>query len=144
MTKRPEVIDLAIAGELLDVIRSDVEPDFSLGTCVGMDTEIFFREDEKSIPIAKQICSTCPIREVCAKWAASNAEFGVFGGMTPSERSMAFNQHTLKGATSRNALRSELVFICSAPKPEVARRFNVDTRTVVRWRKILQPVKDVA
>lgn len=50
--------------------------------------KIFFSESsEKRIAKAKAICATCPMTQECLELAlSSNCEFGIFGGLTPSER----------------------------------------------------------
>jgi WhiB family transcriptional regulator, redox-sensing transcriptional regulator len=63
--------------------------------CRGQDTAIFYLHERERGPSArrheaqaKQICATCPVRAQCLAWALESREpWGVWGGLTPSERS---------------------------------------------------------
>jgi WhiB family transcriptional regulator, redox-sensing transcriptional regulator len=64
--------------------------DFSDAVCSQVDPELFFlgANDARWATIeAKKICATCPIIYECLQEAlASNEEYGIWGGTTPSER----------------------------------------------------------
>ena len=54
---------------------------------------VFFGDEDESsserdlrIRIAKDLCSRCPDREPCLRWAIHNDEEGVWGGTTKQER----------------------------------------------------------
>lgn len=57
--------------------------------CADYPTQWWFsdsEEDEHTVK-AKEICAGCPIRFSCQDYAIKNNEqYGVFGGMTPTER----------------------------------------------------------
>lgn len=138
MTKRPEIIDLALNGELNQAIQQPTLPDFRQAACSGMDTEVFFAEDLVSVCRALCVCKPCPIKDTCGEWALVNAEFGVFGGMTPSERADRSSVGQVAHQANQSELKSELNFLLGAPAPEVALNYGVDVRTVARWRNILR------
>lgn len=140
MTKRPEILDLAIAGQLERALQGTATPDFSRGKCTGMNVNLFFTESKNAVARAKAICAQCPIANQCAEWAATNAEEGIFGGMTPSERKLKFGKGLAPTTTSRHDLQVEINFVMGASAREVAMRYGVDMRTVVRWRNILRDV----
>jgi len=144
LTKRPEIIDLALLGLLRQAIKQPSRPNFELAACAGMNTELFFQDDALSIYRAKKICQTCPIKAACGEWAMANAEFGIFGGMTPAERARTSKFGRLPGRGNQIVLQAEINFILSATAPEVAIRYGVDVRTVVRWRNILRTALDAA
>lgn len=63
--------------------------------CKGMDQDIFLGPDEpettsqrnERIDSAKAVCGGCSVRVECLDWAnAANERYGVWGGLTPSER----------------------------------------------------------
>ncbi|MEE4023684.1 WhiB family transcriptional regulator [Gordonia sp. PKS22-38] len=62
--------------------------------CRGADTAVFFPSGELSAAdrarherAAKQICGDCPVTRHCADYAATGPEpYGIWGGMTPTER----------------------------------------------------------
>jgi predicted RecB family nuclease len=144
LTKRPEIIDLALAGQLGVLLQASTTPDFSKSRCAGMPVNLFFNESKTAVAKAKEICSTCPIMNQCAEWAASNAEDGIFGGLTAKERKVKFAGKDIQTTTSRHDLAKQLDFVMTASAREVALRYAVEMRTVVRWRNVLRPMKEVA
>ena len=74
------------------------QPDFlrlliEQGLCATEDPDLFFPDhDERTAAFAnqaeqaKQICFRCPIMSTCADYSLQYEEYGVWGGMTPSER----------------------------------------------------------
>jgi WhiB family redox-sensing transcriptional regulator len=57
--------------------------------CRGMNAEFFFPERGRTY-LAREtiaICQTCPVRLECLEYAlGTNERFGIWGGMTVSER----------------------------------------------------------
>ncbi len=63
------------------------------GLCATEDPDLFFPDhDERTAAFAeqaaeaKQICFRCPILSTCAEYSLTYEEYGIWGGMTPSER----------------------------------------------------------
>lgn len=55
--------------------------------CRGLDTNLFFPERGDDTTIAKRICASCPVRNLCRDWALTNSErFGIWGGTSEKER----------------------------------------------------------
>lgn len=61
--------------------------------CGPEDAELFFAEkgygksEDPDVLAAKEICKKCPVKVECLEWALSHNEpFGIWGGLTPSER----------------------------------------------------------
>lgn len=55
--------------------------------CTPDQTNLFFSELKSKVAKAKAICATCPVSAQCLDLALQNGdEFGIFGGLTPSER----------------------------------------------------------
>jgi WhiB family redox-sensing transcriptional regulator len=57
--------------------------------CLGVDPEVFYpdEEDEQGAELAKQICDSCPVCEVCLEHAIGVREkWGIWGGLTARER----------------------------------------------------------
>lgn len=64
--------------------------------CLQTDPEAFF--DLETIAFAKEICSSCPVKQLCLQYAFEiEASDGVFGGLTARER-----QQLKKKLTTRN------------------------------------------
>ena len=58
-----------------------------LGSCRGMDPEVFFPDRGESLAPAKAICADCIVRDECLEYALDNRErFGVWGGTSERER----------------------------------------------------------
>jgi WhiB family redox-sensing transcriptional regulator len=66
----------------------------SLARCRDLDSALFFSPDGERGPTrrrreraAKAVCATCPVQRQCAAYAVANHEpYGVWGGMTETER----------------------------------------------------------
>ena len=58
-----------------------------LGSCRGMDPDIFFPDRGESLRPAKAVCEDCIVRDECLEFALDNRErFGVWGGTSERER----------------------------------------------------------
>jgi WhiB family redox-sensing transcriptional regulator len=69
----------------------DDAPWMQESACREIDPEIFFPDPSpwmlSEIAAAKEVCSICPVREVCLEYAMVNGiEYGVWGGLTRNER----------------------------------------------------------
>ena len=73
--------------------------------CMVTDPELWFasHEDEWQVPrVAKKFCSECPVRAECLTYAlAVNEPFGIWGGLTPKERSALRGQGRGPGSGKR-------------------------------------------
>jgi hypothetical protein len=136
MSKRPAVISLALNGRLKQALMRNPLPNLSDGACVGVDTEVFFSDSPNDIRLAKAICEGCPVKNMCLEWANAYAEFGIFGGLTPEERKespgVAWQFDDLQEITD------DFNFILNSTLNSISAKFDVDQRTAIRWRKILQ------
>ena len=61
------------------------------------------------------------------------------GGMTPKERFIKRGGKDAIELDDIQMLKEQFKFIMSQPASKVALHFEVDTRTVIRWRNILRP-----
>lgn len=61
--------------------------------CKGMDSSIFFPnerslKDVERVKLAKEVCESCSVRDVCGLHAERYKEdMGIWGGLTATERS---------------------------------------------------------
>ncbi len=138
MSRRPEVIALAQQGLLTELGLTTANTAFmNDGKCKSsQDPDIFFSEDAAGIRQAKMICATCPVRSKCFEYGQSE-EFGIFGGLTPAER----RNNKIQPQPQRMPLIDLVAqkrFIEKASVSQVSRRYQVEPRTVQRWRKILK------
>lgn len=57
--------------------------------CAGRDVNEFFTTNKRRIAQIKNVCASCPVRELCLDQALrteDTSRHGVFGGLTPAER----------------------------------------------------------
>lgn len=66
--------------------------------------EAFFPDDEKDskqrammVQVAKQLCSSCPVKAPCAAYALASGVAGIWGGTTPIERGSMRRKVVLDG-----------------------------------------------
>ncbi len=86
----------------MDEISFGLLPDFftkekGAPSCAETAPDIFFIDSEEGATpaevyagrkLAKQICASCPYQVECAEWAIAKHEtLGIWGGLTPRERS---------------------------------------------------------
>ncbi len=84
----------------------------SRAACRESDTELFYHpERERGAErrwrevAAKQVCATCPVREICLRSAIDTREqHGVWGGRTVEERETISRNAISRNAMSRSAM----------------------------------------
>lgn len=58
-----------------------------LGACRGLDSGLFYPDNEDEAEIAKQVCAQCGVQQVCLDFALTKREkVGIWGGATERER----------------------------------------------------------
>lgn len=58
-----------------------------LGSCRGVDPDVFFPDRGESLSPAQAICAECIVSDECLEYALANGErFGVWGGTSERER----------------------------------------------------------
>ena len=145
MARAPLSIRLAKQGTLAYIFKQIPLPKLGSNVqCLGEDTETFFSEDPALVAKAKALCLGCPVLQQCAEWAIRHEDYGVFGGLSAKERAFMRGGTRAVDALETDRIRREVTYILCSTAKDVAVRFGVDTRTVVRWRNILRPLKEVA
>lgn len=70
--------------------------------CKGMETNIFFTEStnkqyKKNTALARAVCNKCKVRSECLNYALTeNVPFGIWGGLSPRERSAVIRKYKLE------------------------------------------------
>jgi len=137
LTSRPDVIELALSGNIQLLDRAEMEAQTLHGAlCNLSNADLFYAEDHESIRKAKSICIGCPVRELCLKQGANDSH-GIYGGLTPEERLREKSAQSIETHTLIE-LKAEKRFIESQSVSSVAHKYRVQPRTVQRWRKILK------
>lgn len=85
------------------------------GACRGLDSAFFFHPEGERGPAraerearAKTVCRACPVIEQCRRHALSVQEpYGVWGGLSESERQDMTRERTLQVTTPRRPARSD-------------------------------------
>lgn len=82
--RRHTIVEHYIDEGIGKVFRQEVEWR-ERALCRGQDPQIW--EDEREPDVAKLICSSCPVKQECLRYAMKAEEpQGVWGGLTTSER----------------------------------------------------------
>lgn len=57
------------------------------GNCADKSPATFFPSDGVGVELARQICATCPVKDLCLEHALENRiDHGVWGGSSERER----------------------------------------------------------
>jgi Transcription factor WhiB len=140
MTKRPEVVNLALKGKMHLLEDIAAYPNFgSEAICTQADPELFFSEVAEDVLKAKSLCATCPLVAACLDWAIRNEDFGVFGASTPEERAALKRGREVLPTSTIQAWRAEKASILDSSLKDASQEFGVNERTVLRWRQALEP-----
>lgn len=137
--KRPEIVEFAMRGKLNAILETPRSPRFENAACDGADIDLFYSDASADIAMAKSFCAECPLLKKCSAWAVDYVNFGLMGGMTPKERFIKRGGKDAIELDDIQMLKEQFKFVMSQPASEVALHFEVDTRTVIRWRNILRP-----
>ena len=140
MQKRPEVIQLAIQGKLEFLDRALETPSFFAdASCKNADATLFFAASNSKIAQAKAICNNCPIRPLCLEWAVRNAEEGIYGATTPCERKKLRKGAVILDISTIRQMQEQRDLILYSALEQAVNHFDVNVRTIHRWRQILNP-----
>lgn len=89
----------------MDTSASEQEAWRETAACRHVPVEIFYPATDAEAEPAKIVCRGCPVRELCLELAlAADERFGVWGGLTPSERRSLAARRRTHGAVLRPAL----------------------------------------
>lgn len=114
-------------------------PEFFRDADCSADTaDLFFAEDLDSIAKAKQVCASCPILSQCAAWALQNEVDGIYGGMTMGEREALQTRRKPVSLEVVREMQEQRSVIMLEPLKVVADKFDIDERTVSRWRNLIK------
>jgi len=138
MTNRPAIIELVAKNRLAELC-DEIEgfPYFPNAACIGEDPDFFFPDDMATTVKAKAVCAACPVQKDCLATAVSQGLEGVWGGTTETERASLTKARDYTLPT-RQAARQELRYIYLGEVNKVAASYDVDRRTVHRWRNIIE------
>jgi hypothetical protein len=74
--------------------------------CAEVGVEIFFAIDRdepgrenlsaNEYSLAQELCKTCPHKIECAEWGIRNESHGVWGGLTPQQRSRVRSKNKIQ------------------------------------------------
>ena len=78
-------------------IRSGTDKWWDVGACRGLDSGIFYPDDDVEAQAAKSVCETCVVKQTCLDHALSFREkAGVWGGATERDRRRIIRQRRRK------------------------------------------------
>jgi WhiB family redox-sensing transcriptional regulator len=136
MTKRPEIIKFASKNSL-EALNDFVNlPNWTgeEACLIVEDLDFFYSEFALDIALAKDICAECPMIAACREYALKHENNGVWGGLSAKERKeLRGNKEAVETHEIAELIR-EKDFILLKSADVVAETYDVDTRTVARWR----------
>lgn len=139
MTKRPEIIKFAAKNDL-SLLNDFVNLPQVTGNeaCLETEPDLFFSDFGLDIALAKGICAECPMIEACRAYAMKHENNGVWGGLSADERfALRGNREAFETHEIAELIR-EKDFILLKSADQVAEVYEVDTRTVARWRNTIR------
>ena len=140
MTKRPEIVKFASKNHLSLLNEFVNLPNWTgKEACLLVeDLDFFYSEFPLDITLAKDICLECPMMVACRDYALKHENSGVWGGLSADER---FSMRGGKEAIETHeiaALIQEKDYIMLKSAESIAEAYEVDPRTVARWRNTLR------
>jgi hypothetical protein len=146
MTKRPEIVKFASKNNL-EVLTDFVNLPKWKGNeacLIVEDLDFFFSEFPLDIALAKDICAECPMIEACRGYALKHENNGVWGGLSADERfKLRGNKEAVETHEIAELIR-EKDFILLKSADLVAETYEVDTRTVARWRGTIRDAQEAS
>jgi hypothetical protein len=139
MTKRPEIVKFAAKNDL-SLLNDFVNLPKVTGkeACLETEPDLFFSDFGLDIALAKDICAECPMIEACRAYAIKHENSGVWGGLSADERfKLRGNKEAVETHEIAELIR-EKDFILLKSADLVAETYEVDTRTVARWRNTIR------
>ena len=140
MTKRPDIIkfasknDLSLLNDFMNLPRWN-----GTEACADVeDPEQFFSDFALDIALAKDICAECPMIQACRNYAMKHENYGVWGGLSADDRYKLRGNKEAFDSNDQDRLIVEKDFIMTRPADVVAATYEVDTRTVNRWRNTIR------
>ena len=140
MTKRPDIIkfaaknDLSLLNDFVNLPRWNG----SEACLIVEDLDFFYSEFPLDIALAKDICVECPMLEACRTYAMKHENHGVWGGLSAEDRFKLRGNKEAFDPNDQHRLIMEKDFIMTRPADVVSSTYNVDTRTVARWRNTIR------
>ena len=140
MTKRPEIVKFASKNNLEALTDFVNTPNWTgEEACLAVeDLDFFFSEFALDIALAKDICAECPMIAACRDYAMKHENHGVWGGLSADDRFKLRGNREAYETHEIAQLIKEKDFILHRPADLVAETYEVDTRTVARWRNTIR------
>ena len=140
MTKRPEIVKFASKNNLEALTDFVNTPNWTgEEACLAVeDLDFFFSEFALDIALAKDICAECPMIAACRDYAMKHENHGVWGGLSADDRFKLRGNREAYETHEIAQLIKEKDFILHHPADLVAETYEVDTRTVARWRNTIR------
>jgi WhiB family redox-sensing transcriptional regulator len=109
------------------------------GLCAQTDPEAFFPVKGQPATEAKRVCASCEVKAECLEWALEYRQtFGVWGGLTPTERKKLQRKRSASVSPAAAATTAmEEVIRLGMKTVDIEKRFGVSERTVYRTRERL-------
>ena len=139
MSKRPEIIALANKGSIAFLEKlQNLSHQFDSEMCLAVSPTELSEDPNLGTPSPKAACVTCQMLDTCVANAGQTKN--PLESKSHLKKSLA-SEHGLKDSDV-GRLVSEMNYILYSPASEVSSHFNVESRTVVRWRATIRASLD--
>lgn len=136
MTRRPIVITLLIENRLSELVAEiSSVPVISHGVCGPENANAFFSEEPDDITTALDMCSRCPAQAQCLRAALETGAVGIWGATTTEQRRGMGWLSDLRDLPTVREAALELNQILTMSPAYLSRKYEVDRRTVNRWKR---------
>ena len=129
-----------VLGNIIERLQ-DLLPSPEIATyaaCNPSNAEFFFSEVPTEIAQAREICMSCPVRQLCLDHHMVVENDGIAGGLTVAERRKARNGAPVFALDDVNeAIRVQRDMKCLSSSA-FAKRYDVTERTYFRWKSDLE------
>jgi len=99
---------------------------------------LFFSDIPGDADRALALCSGCPIQKQCLEIALQNNEEGIWGGTTHAERLLLVPSPLSQKLPNLDEAKAELKKIMESNAADLAHDYQVEKRTVHRWRSAIR------
>ena len=106
--------------------------------CNPINAELFFSDVPAEMAQAREICMSCPVRQICLDYYTVIENEGIAGGLTAAERRKASRNtvvYSLDDVNEALDIQRDMERLSAAV---FSKRYNITERTYYRWKRDLE------
>jgi hypothetical protein len=105
--------------------------------CNATNAELFFSDVPAEMAQAREICMSCPVRQMCLDYYTVIENEGIAGGLTAAERRKASANAAVYSLDDVNDALDIQRDIASLSATAFSKRYDITERTYYRWKLAL-------